>query len=169
MRAGLLLASIAIAVGCGPTLGVRGQLTVRARDELTCQDVERVLQLAEDAFEVDGCQRMVEYTDVQAGEGREWVRMLPAVRLAAEDMQCGLDQLREGEDATPVWRSFSGCGARATYALGCSQGVGCRWTRDGDVVRTTATLPITPTAPAVITPVSTPPSSDVVPPPPGAT
>jgi hypothetical protein len=151
------------AAACSPTLGVRGQLTIRARDEMHCPDVERVLQLTEDAFEVDGCQRMVEYADAAPGPERDWVRLLPAVRLAARDTGCSLEQLSEATVESPTRRTFSGCGATASYALECGVADGCRWNREGDVVRAPP-----PPGPAVITPVSTPTATDTIPPPPGA-
>jgi hypothetical protein len=148
-------------MGCGPTLGVRGHLAEQARIDMGCDHLRRVIQLTDDAFEVDGCGRMVEYGDSGMGDDRSFHRMTPAATVAAEDMRCDLDQLQVVEERFPTRRTFTGCGSRVSYDLHCTEGVGCHWQRDGEVVRAV----ITPAPPSML---QTTPTTEV-PPPPGAT
>lgn len=154
MRGLLVIVSLAV-IGCGPTLNVRGQLARRARVDMDCAAVTQVLQLAEDAFEVDGCGRMVEYTDVAEGGARHWIRLVPAARVASEELRCPLEILELGEGALADRRTFLGCGASATYALRCVEGQGCSWAREGEITWTRPPMPMTP--PTIDAPLPPPP------------
>lgn len=161
------IAALVVAVGCGPTLGVRGQLVQQAGQQNPCEHMTRVAQLSENAFEVDGCGMMVEYTDVLGGPERAFQPMVPAASLAASDTHCRLDQLVLGSDAAPMRRTFTGCGLTASYALVCVDEGGCHWDRVGTpvaatgVLVTSTVLSTTPSVPAGY-------GDSVSPPPPGA-
>ncbi len=133
-----------VVLACGPTLGVHGQLVVRAREQMGCEQLTRVVQLTENAFEVDGCGRMVEYTDSVAGEERDFRAMTPAATLAAEDTHCAVEQLAPVGERAPTHRTYSGCGSTASYVLACQDAGGCHWERDGAASTGMLTAPAVP-------------------------
>ena len=161
------------AAACGPTLGVRARLVARVQAFSGCRGPYNVLQLSDDAFEVRGCGRSVELTDVRPGNGRDFQLMSPAAARAREEMGCEYDSLVRTGTAGPTERRFEGCGASATYHLFCAE-LGCHWERYGDIVRTASVAPAEP-APAGSVPADMEPADMgsvpldvVVPPPPGA-
>lgn len=167
----LAVASALCSVGCGPTLGMRAQLALRMRAfHPTCDGPYRVLQLADNAFEVSACGDSAEFTDVDPGDRRELHLMRPAVALAREEMQCDYDALEPSGDRTPTHRVFVGCGASASYDLFCNPASGCAWQRSGEIV---AVAPQAPSGyggsygPAEGAPVEASPTE--VPPPPPST
>ncbi len=141
------LAWVVLLVACGPTLGARGLVTARAREDIPCEQPTRVLQLAEDAFEVDGCGMEVEYTDRSAGGEWDFGRMAPAASVAAYDTHCDHAHLVSVGEREPAQRTFTGCGATATYVLACAEGIGCHWALAGEIIRSDA-------PPSIIRPVS---------------
>jgi hypothetical protein len=155
------------AYGCGPTLGVRGRLAEQARTDMRCEEVNRVLQLTDYAFEVRGCGVIAEYGDSGMGSERVFHRITPAATIAAAETQCGLDDLQSIEERFPTRRTFVGCGSTVSYDLMCAEGVGCHWERDGEMARSVIAPVVLPTAPPPITPTPTD-ATEVVPPPPGA-
>lgn len=139
---GVLVAALGL-VACGPTLGVHGMLAARAREQIGCDHMTRVVQLTENAFEVDGCGQMLEYTDALAGTERDFQSMTPAASLAAADTHCSYDQLQLVGSGEPTHRAFQGCGSPVSYTLRCADAGGCHWERDAG-----ASAPVMPDVPA---------------------
>lgn len=155
---------IVVMTACGPTLGARGNLVALAAQYTACDHMSRVAQLTENAFEVDGCGVMVEYTDTVRGSERNFRQMVPAATLAVDDLHCDLASLSSVGARVPTRREFSGCGMQARYGLVCMDEGGCHWEREGAVMHlATAAAPlIVPAAP------SGSPDDASIPPPPGA-
>ncbi len=141
---------------CGPTLGVRAQLVTRAQEQFACEHGLTVRQLTENAFEVSGCGRMVEYTDTEPGSGREFRSMTPAAALAVADTSCALDAIQPVGDQGIDARTLGGCGVTARYRLACVDDGGCHWMLAGTPQRAAAAPPVD----SIITPVPPPPSAD---------
>jgi hypothetical protein len=151
MRGFGVVCALALALaGCGPTLGARGRVTALARADIPCETPTGVRQLSELVFEVDGCGAEVEYAGTRVENAEHFVRVMPAATVASLDTRCAVDQLVTVGPREPMRRTFSGCGATATYELQCGSSTECRWARTGEVVRAETALPL------------------VVPPPPGA-